>query len=78
MTTLTLQLPDDKHQRLLALAKSRGTTVTHLLDDMATLLLAESDAEARFELRQARGAGRVAQGQALLDKAARGGSSQAA
>ena len=77
MAALTLRLPDDKHQRLRALAQSRGTTLNRLLDEMATLMLAESDAETRFKLRQASGAGRVAQGLALLDKAAPGGPPQA-
>jgi hypothetical protein len=37
---------------------------------MAAILLADFDAETRFELRAARGRGRFAQGLALLDKAA--------
>jgi hypothetical protein len=37
---------------------------------MATILLADFDAETRFELRAARGRGRVVHGLALLDKAA--------
>jgi len=32
---------DDTHQRLLALAQSRGTMLNRLIDDMATLMLAE-------------------------------------
>ena len=41
-----------------------------LIDDMATVMLAEFDAEARFKLRSARGAGRADRGLELLRKAA--------
>ncbi|WP_024930156.1 hypothetical protein [Methylophilus sp. OH31] len=70
MSALTLRLPDDKHQRLRALAKSRGTTVNRLMDEMTTLMLAEFDAETHFRLRAARGAESTERGLALLDKAA--------
>lgn len=63
-------LPDDKHRRLRALARSRGTSVNRLLDEVTTLLLAEFDAETRFRLRAERGANRTERGLALLDKAA--------
>ena len=71
MAALTLRLPDDKHQRLRALAQSRHTTINRLMDEMTTLMLAEFDAETRFKLRAARGAGRAAEGLALLDKVAK-------
>lgn len=70
MSALTLRLPDDKHQRLRALAQSRGTSVNRLIDEMTTLMLAEFDAETRFRLRAERGAGRVERGLDLLKKAA--------
>lgn len=70
MSALTLRLPDDKHQRLRALAHSRGTSVNRLIDEMTTLMLAEFDAETRFRLRAGRGAGKVERGLALLEKAA--------
>lgn len=70
MSALTLRLPDDKHERLRALAQSRGTSVNRLLDEATTLLLAEYDAETRFRLRAQRGTGKVARGLELLDKAA--------
>ena len=76
MAALTLRLPDDKHQRLRALAQSRGTTLNRLLDEMATLMLAEFDAETRFKLRTAAGAGGAERGLALLAKAARLGAAQ--
>ena len=70
MSALTLRLPDDKHERLRAVAQNRGTSVNRLLDEATTLLLAEYDAETRFRLRAQRGAGKVARGLELLDKAA--------
>jgi predicted transcriptional regulator len=70
MSALTLRLPDDKHERLRALAQSRGTSVNRLLDEVTTLLLAEFDAETRFRLRAERGMGKAERGLALLDKAA--------
>ncbi|MDR0787689.1 MAG: type II toxin-antitoxin system HicB family antitoxin [Gemmatimonadota bacterium] len=70
MAALTVRLSDEKHRRLKALAKSRGTPLNQLIDEMATLILAEFDAETRFAVRAARGAGREAEGMALLKKAA--------
>jgi predicted transcriptional regulator len=73
MAALTLRLPDDKHQRLRALAQSRRTTINRLMNEMTTLMLAEYDAETRFKLRAARaarGAGQAANGLALLDRVA--------
>lgn len=70
MSALTVRLPDDKDQRLRARAESRGTTLTRLIDDRATVMLAEFDAETRFKLRAARGAGRGERGLARLKKAA--------
>jgi len=67
---LTVRLPDDEHQRLRAMAESRGTTLNRLIDDMATVMLAEFDAETQFKLRAGRGTGQVERGLALLDKAA--------
>ena len=57
MTALTVRLPDEKHRRLKALAKSRGTPLNRLIDEMTTLILAAFDAETRFRLRSARGMG---------------------
>ncbi len=69
MTALTVRLPDEKHRRLKALAKSRGTPLNRLIDEMTTLMLAEFDAETRFAVRTARGTGQEVKGLALLDKA---------
>ena len=69
MTALTVRLPDEKHRRLKALAKSRGTPLNRLIDEMATLMLVEFDSETRFRLRAKRGAGKAERGLALLHKA---------
>jgi len=60
MTALTVRLPNDKHARLKTLARRRGTSVNRLIEEMATLTLAEFDAETRFLARAARGRGRRA------------------
>ena len=70
MSALTLRLPDDKHNRLRALAQQRGTSVNRLMEEMATLMIAEFDAETRFLIRAARGAGQAKRGLSLLQKAA--------
>jgi predicted transcriptional regulator len=70
MAALTVRLPDDKHMRLKALAKSRGTPVNRLIEEMTTLMLAEFDAETRFRIRAGKGTGKIARGLTLLKKAA--------
>jgi len=69
MATLTLHIPDDKYQRLCALAQKRGTTVNCMVDEMTTLMLAEFDAETRFQLRATHRADKISCGLELLDKA---------
>ena len=69
MSALTLRLPDDKHQRLRLLARSRGTTINRLMDEMTSLMLAEFDAETRFRVRAQAGAGQAERGLTLLGKA---------
>lgn len=69
MTALTVRLPDEKYERLKALARERGTSVNRLVDEMATLMIAEHDAETRFRVRAQNGQGREREGLALLDKA---------
>ena len=69
MSALTIRMPDEKYQRLKALSRRRRTSVNQLIDEMATLLLAEADAETHFQLRAQRGAGRQDRGLALLEKA---------
>ena len=70
MRALTIHLSDDKIERLKALSKRRSTSVNRLIDEMATRLLAEFDAEARFQLRAERGRGGAARGAELLRKTA--------
>lgn len=66
MSTLTIRLPDAKHQRLKAVARSRGVSVNKLFEEWATVALAQQDAENRYRLRARRG--RPEQGLALLDE----------
>ena len=70
MSALTVRLSDDKHQRLKALARSRGTTLNRLIDEMTTQMLTEHDAELRFQLRAARGVGQEQRAIELINKAA--------
>ncbi|MFT4247584.1 MAG: ribbon-helix-helix domain-containing protein [Pseudomonas sp.] len=71
MSALTIRMADEKYQRLKALSRRRRTSVNQLIDEMATLLLAESDAETHFLLRAERGRNRQEHGLALLEKARR-------
>lgn len=66
MSVLTIRLPDDKHERLKALAKSRGISVNKLMEELSTIALAEFDAETRFRTMVAQG--NPDEGIALLDK----------
>ncbi len=70
MSALSVRLPDDKHERPRNMARTRGTTINRLIDEMATLMLAEFDAETRFRVRAKRGLGKTERGLALLKKAA--------
>jgi hypothetical protein len=70
MSALIIRLPEEKRTRLKMVAKSRKVSVTKLIEEMATILLADFDAETGFELRAPRGRGRIAEGLTLLDKAA--------
>ena len=66
MSTLTIRLPDDKHQRLKDLAQSRHISVNKLIEELSTIAITEFDIENRFKLRAARGS--VEKGLAALDK----------
>lgn len=74
MSALTLRLPDQKHQRLKELAKSKGMSVNHLLDEVTTLILAEFDLKTQFEIRAQRGQNKTERGLELLTKAEYGSS----
>lgn len=69
MAALIIRIPDDKRERLKDLARSRKLSMTKLFDELATVLLAEYDAETRFRVRAARGAGKERRGIELLSKA---------
>jgi len=66
MSTVTIRLPDDKHTRLRQLAKHRDLSVNKLMEELATISIAEFDAESRFRAMAARGSAK--KGLALLDK----------
>jgi len=66
MSTLTIRLPDDKHLRLRKLAEHRSISVNKLMEELATISIAEFDAETRFRTIAARGS--VKKGLAILDK----------
>lgn len=70
MAALIIRLPEGKRERLKDLARARKQSVTKLFDEMATVLIAEYDAETRFRVRAARGAGKAKRGLRLLEKAA--------
>ena len=55
MGSLHLRIPDEKHQRLRELAKSRNISVNKLLEELTTMALTEYDIETRFRLRASRG-----------------------
>ena len=66
MSTLTIRLPDDQHERLKVLAEAQGLSLNKLFETFSTKVLAEFDAETRFRLRAGRGD--VAAGLNILDK----------
>ena len=66
MGTLTIRLPDDRHNRLKALAKHRKISINKLMEELSTIAVAEFDAEIRFRALSAKDCRE--QGLALLDK----------
>ena len=66
MSTLTIRLPDEQHERLRALAKRRGVSLNKLFEEFAARAIAESDVEVRFRARAERGD--AERGLAILDK----------
>ena len=55
ISTLTIGLPDDKHERLKALARSDSIAVDRPMAELATVAPAHYVARVRFETRAARG-----------------------
>lgn len=66
MSVVTLRLPDDKHERLRQLAESQGVSVNRLLDEIATVALAQHDVENQFRAVAARGS--IKKGLEVLDR----------
>ena len=66
MATLTVRIPDDKHNRLKSLAQHRHVSVNKLIEEFSTQALAEFDSEARFRALVA--SGNIDEGLKLLDK----------
>jgi plasmid stability protein len=66
MATLTIRLPDEKHERLKQLAESRGISMNKLIEELSTIALTEFDTYNRFRALAARGD--RARGLALLDQ----------
>jgi predicted transcriptional regulator len=65
MSTLTIRLPDDQHDRLRTLASQRGVSLNKLFEEFSTKAIAEFDTENRYRLRAARGD--KAKGLVILD-----------
>jgi hypothetical protein len=55
MTAFTVRLPEEAHNRLKLVAKQRQVSMNKLFEEMATIILTEFDAEARFRMRAAKG-----------------------
>jgi predicted DNA-binding ribbon-helix-helix protein len=66
MSTLTIRIPESKHSRLRRLAESRGLSMNKLIDELATVALAQHDTELRFYALASRGSAK--RGIEVLDK----------
>jgi len=66
MGTLTIRLPEEKHERLRQLALRRNISMNKLIEELSTVALTEFDAETRFRARAAMGSAQ--EGLRLLDK----------
>ncbi|TCS43206.1 toxin-antitoxin system HicB family antitoxin [Reinekea marinisedimentorum] len=66
MSTLTVRLPDDKHNRLKALAAYKKISLNKLIEEISTQAIAEFDTEVRFRAMAA--TGDPEKGLELLDK----------
>ncbi len=66
MSTLTIRLPQDQHDRLKLLASARGVSMNKLFEEFSTKAIAEFDSEARFKALAARGSRE--RGLELLDR----------
>jgi hypothetical protein len=66
MGTLTIRLPDEKHEKLRQLATRRKISINKLIEELSTIALTDFDAETRFRARAALGSPR--EGLLLLDR----------
>ncbi len=66
MSTITIRMPDSKHERLKQYAKAQGISLNKLFDELATVALAQFDAKTRFTLMASKGV--PERGMELLDK----------
>jgi len=66
MATLTIRLPDDKHDRLKLLAKKKRVSINKLIEEFSTQAIAEFDAETRFRVLAAQGS--TEKGLEILDR----------
>lgn len=66
MATLTIRLPDAKHNRLKELAQAKGISVNKLIEELSTIALAEFDTHTRFKAMAA--TGNPEEGLRILDK----------
>lgn len=66
MSTITIRIPDSRHERLKQYAKKQGISLNKLFDEFATVALAQFDAKTRFEIKASRGS--VEKGLQILDK----------
>jgi predicted transcriptional regulator len=66
MGTLTIRLPEEKHERLRQLAERRKISMNKLIEELSTIALTEFDAETRFQVRAALGSRE--EGLKLLDE----------
>jgi hypothetical protein len=55
MATMTIRIPDSKHERPRLLVESHGISLNKLVDEWASMALAQFDAQTRFNVRAARG-----------------------
>lgn len=66
MGTLTIRLPDEKHEKLRQLATRRKISINKLVEELSTIALSDFDAETRFRARAALGSPH--EGLRLLDR----------
>lgn len=66
MSTLTVRLPDSKHERLKEVERARGLSINKYIEELTTIAIAQQDALTRFTFRASRGD--VDKGLSALDK----------